>query len=239
MAEGNCRIFNELLSKAKNVKPLIKKYFSVPIPIYIAIFCASILLFLPKAINSLDSRFDIPANIGYSLLASNIAGILFDFGNNLTNEKKMNKKYRSITNSHSQLLNDIIIIIDDVCTKLNIDNDLLSFDQQLAAILLYGDRKDDINSETYLDSTEDILHWLNLLKNGSEKIIILSYIQNNSNFNEAQRLRLRLLSSLADETIQQFSKHTLESHKTTYTLINDRIMRILLKQYPDQKSLFE
>ncbi|SCX26977.1 hypothetical protein SAMN02910436_02184 [Ruminococcaceae bacterium P7] len=221
------------------MKKFFREYFSVPVVIYLVIFLVCAFLLIPKVSGRGDKGTEILANISYSLLASNIAGILFDFGNNITNEKKMNKQYRSITNSHSQLLNDIIIIIDDVCTKLNIDNDLLSFDQQLAAVLLYGDRKDDINSETYLDSTEDILHWLNLLKNGSEKIIILSYIQNNSNFNEAQRLRLRLLSSLADETIQQFSKHTLESHKTTYTLINDRIMRILLKQYPDQKSLFE
>ena len=221
------------------MKKFFRKYFSVPVVIYLVIFLVSAFLLIPK-INGCDNKgTEILANISYSLLASNIAGILFDFGNNLTNEKKMNRQYKSITNSHSQLLNDILIIIDDVCTKLDIDNDLLSFEQQLAAVLLYGDGKDDISSETYLDSTEDILHWLNLLKKDSEKIIILSYIQNNPKFNEAQRLRLRLLSSLADETIQQFSKHTLESHKTTYTLINDRIIRIMLKQYPDQKSLFE
>ena len=222
-----------------SMKKFFRKYFSVPVVIYLVIFLVSAFLLIPKISGCDNKGTEIVANISYSLLASNIAGILFDFGNNLTNEKKMNRQYKSITNSHSQLLNDILIIIDDVCTKLDIDNDLLSFEQQLAAVLLYGDGKDDISSETYLDSTEDILHWLNLLKKDSEKIIILSYIQNNPKLNEAQRLRLRLLSSLADETIQQFSKHTLESHKTTYTLINDRIIRIMLKQYPDQKSLFE
>lgn len=222
------------------MKKFIRKYFSVPIVIYLVIFLVCALLLIPKICGCGIKGTEALSNIGYSLFASNIAGILFDFGNNLTNEKKMNKQYNAIINSHSQLLNDIIIIIDDVCTKLDIDNDILSFEHQLAAVLFYGDGKNDINSETYLDSTEDIFHWLNLLKKESEKFIMLSYMQNNNpNFNEKQRQRLRLLSALADETIQQFSKHTLESHKTTYTLINDRIMRILLKQYPDQKSLFE
>lgn len=239
MSKGNCKIFNKLLSKAKNAKPLIKKYLSVPIPIYIAIFCVSIILFLPKAINYSELRFDIPANIGYSLLASNIAGILFDFGNNLTIEKKMNKQYRSITFPHSQLLNDIIIIVDDICNKLEIDNAILSFHQQLNAILLYGDCNVEINSHSYIEATEDIRHWLNLVKKDSEKIRTISYIQsNNHNFTEKQRTQLTILSSVADEAIQQFNKHTLDSHKATYTLIDDRIIRILLKQYPDQESLF-
>lgn len=240
MAKENRKKVNELLSKAKNLNPLIKKYFSVPIPIYIAIFCASIILFLPKAINGSEPRFDIPANIGYSLLASNIAGILFDFGNNLTIEKKMNKQYSSITFPHSQLLNDIIIIVDYICNKLEIDNSNLSFHKQLNAILLYGDCNVEINSDYYIEATEDIGHWLNLVKNGSEKIRTISYMQsNNHNFTEKQRTQLTILSSVADEAIQQFNKHTLDSHKATYTLINDRIIRILLKQYPDQESLFE
>ena len=77
-------------------------------------------MILPNAIDSNIAFSALLANIGYSLLASNIAGILFDLGNNISTCRKSQKQYDAITFSHSNLLNDIIAVVDDICEDLHI-----------------------------------------------------------------------------------------------------------------------
>ena len=92
----------------------LKKYFNVPIIIYFIIFLVCGAMILPNAIDSSIAFSALFANIGYSLLASNIAGILFDLGNNMSTCRKSQRQYDAITFSHSNLLNDIIAVVDDL-----------------------------------------------------------------------------------------------------------------------------
>lgn len=92
----------------------LKKYFSVPIIIYIILFFVCGVMIFPNAIDSTIPFSALFANIGYSLLASNIAGILFDLGNNISICRKSQRQYDAITFSHSNLLNDIIAVVDDL-----------------------------------------------------------------------------------------------------------------------------
>jgi len=110
-----------MATQAKKHSNRIKNYFSVPIWIYVTIFITCVLIVLPKVFSSNNLISNPLANIGYSLFASNVAGILFDLGNNLTSRKKAMKQFDSITYSHSNLLNDIILIADYTCERLSIE----------------------------------------------------------------------------------------------------------------------
>lgn len=219
----------------------LKKYFNVPIIIYIILFFVCGVMIFPNAIDSTIPFSALFANIGYSLLASNIAGILFDLGNNISICRKSQKQYDAITFSHSNLLNDIIAVVDDICEDLHIeDNDCVTFEQQLRIILFEGHSERSITEKDYLESTNEILYWLELMKNESEKLLNISYIMyENDNFTEKKRRHIRFLTAMSKEAILQFEKHTIDSHKKVYDLIYNKIFRQMFILYPDQKSLFD
>ena len=229
-----------MATQAKKPNNRIKKYFSVPIWIYVAVFITCVFMVLPKAFSLNNPVSDPLANIGYSLFASNVAGVLFDLGNNLTSRKKAKKQFDSVTYSHSNLLNDIILIADYTCERLNIeDYSELSLEYQLKAILLNQD-EENVKTEAYIDATEDIGVWLSAVKNESDKLLNISYIMyDNSNFSEKKRTLIKFISGVANMAIQQINAHTLSGNQQAFVLINDRILRMYLKLYPEQASLFE
>lgn len=219
----------------------LKKYFNVPIIIYIIIFFVCVAIIAPIVFDTNNSFHALLANIGYSLLASNIAGILFDLGNNLSIRKKSQKQYDAITFSHSNLLIDIVAVVDDIYEDLSVkENYCSAFEHRLKIILFEGQSESSITENDYLESINEILYWLELLKNESEKLLNISYIMyENDNFNEKERRHLRFLTAMSAEAILQFEKHTIESHKKVYDLICNKIFRQMFILYPNQKSLFE
>lgn len=224
--------------KRKNKKTV---KLSVPKTVYIAIFIMCAFLIAAKFIINKDLFGEISANIGYSLFASNVAGILFDLGTNISDEKRAKKQFFAVTNSHSQLLNDIIVIADDSCNNLNIDGfcDML-FKEQLAAALYNNLDSEFLKSQEYYEATEQIFEWLDLVRRNSEELLKISYIMyENAYFTEKKRITLRLLSKTSDEAIKLTGNRCYESNKELCRLIEDVIIRMLLKLYPEQKSLFE
>ena len=116
----------------------------------------------------------------------------------------------------------------------------MTFAQQLRIILFEGQSERSITEKEYLESTNEILYWMELMKNESEKLLNISYIMyENDNFNEQKRRHLRFLTAMSKEAILQFENHTIDSHKKVYDLICNKIFRQMFILYPDQKSLFE
>ena len=222
------------------MKRKIKKFLSVPLIIYSIIFLSCLIMIIPDMLEDKAQTSGAFANIGYSLFASNIAGILFDLGNNISNIKKNQKQYKAITFSHSNLLNDLIAVVEDAYKNLNFSGSQdMTIYEQLKAILFEGENEADLSSKEYLEATEDISYWLDLLKKESEKLLDISYIMyENDIFNEKKRKHLRFLSAMSTEAIKQYNMHTIQSHKTVYVLISDRIMKQMLALYPEQKALF-
>lgn len=222
----------------------IKKYFSVPLVIYLVVFLACIIMILPNIFVDSENKprvIEILANIGYSLFASDVAGVLFDLGNNISHEKRNQKQYKAITYSHCNMLNDLIAIVDDICENLNIVNyQDMTLVEQLNYILFKGQTESVISSKEYIETTEDISYWLDMLKKESEKLLDISYIMyENENFNEKKRMHLRFLSVMTTEAIKQFDMHSIQSHKKVSVLICDRIIKQMLALYPEQKTLFD
>lgn len=222
----------------------IKKYFSVPLVIYLVVFLACIIMILPNIFVDSENKprvIEILANIGYSLFASDVAGILFDLGNNISHEKQNQKQYNAITYSHCNMLNDLIAIVDDICENLDIvDYQDMTLVEQLNSILFKGQTESVISSKEYSETTEDISYWLDMLKKESEKLLDISYIMyENDNFSEKKRMHLRFLSVMTAEAIKLFDMHTIQSHKKVSVLINDRIIKQMLALYPEQKTLFD
>ena len=212
---------------------------SVPCFVYVGIFVLCIFLIVAKVVFD-GLAAEIAANIGYSLFASNVAGILFDLGTNISNDKKAKKQFGAVCNSHKQLLYDIVVIADYTCKKLNIDGYIdMSCKEQLESVLYKEIDSDYIISNDYYESIEDIYYWLELVRDNSEKLINISYIMHdNKYFNEKKRMTFKLLSAIADKAIALSASHSIENNKEICRLIEDVIIVMLLKLYPEEKSLF-
>ena len=222
------------------MKKLLRDSLSVPYWIYLVVFIVCVVLIVPALIWESCSASSIAANIGYSLLASNVAGILFDLGTNYSNKNKAEKQYAAITDQHRDLLNDLIIVTDYTCENLGIKGYAAkTFTDQLRTVFYDNPFVDELDSKAYLNATEDMRHWLELVKSESDKWMNISYIMyENENFNEKKRFFLRLISGLAAEALLQIENHTISGNQKAFQLIEDRIIRFMLRLYPDQASLF-
>lgn len=216
------------------------KYLSVPKIIYIIVGLVSVALFLPVELFGKVGINPILANVGYSLLASDFAGILFDLGNNYSKNKDDKKVYGSVTLGHSMLINDIVIVADYTCKRLKVPEfQNMDFEQQLRSVLYEGINSEFLKTQDYKDATEDVLNWLVLVKNSSKELLDISYIMyENKQFNEKKRTKLRFLISVANEASEQFEKHTLEGNKRVHTLIT-RINTLLIRLYPEQADILK
>ena len=128
---------------------------------------------------------DALANIGYSLLASDVAGILFDLGGNYTTRKNDKKEYDDATYTHSELLPDLIHINSAIGEELGIKR----FEEMPAlkqlSVILCEQSLDTMKSEAYLTTIDDLYTWMNLIKEESENLLTISYMMHeNEGFNE-------------------------------------------------------
>lgn len=219
-----------------NKKRKMKKYvFSVPKSIYISVGVVCIVMILPQFFvngNSYSGITQILANIGYSLLASDVAGILFDLGNNFSKSKEDKKVYYNVTLGHYMLIDEIVLVANYTCMMLKISEfQNMNLKQKLQSVLYEGFNNEFLKTKEYKDATEDILYWLYLVRETSKELLKVSYIMyENKEFDEEKRTKLRLLISIANEACGKFKKYNLEDNKTVFTLIG-RIDTILVKLY--------
>lgn len=226
--------------KAKSIIRAIKqqpKYLSVPKIVYFILGLVSVALLLPNELWGKIGINPILANIGYSLLASDVAGILFDIGTNYTNEKNDIKVYNGVTLNHSSLIFDLYLIAEYTCEYLEVEErEDMNLYEMLRAILYEGRESEELQTIHYRDSTEDFARWIKLVKESTEDLFDKSFVMyNNKNFNEKKRTKYRLLISLSKEAIEQFGMETIENNKNVYKLI-DKIIKIFLLLYPENEE---
>lgn len=95
----------------KNKYHSIQKRFSAPLNVYLIILAVSIVLMLSQTWWSCDFTKNALANIGYSLLASWMAAILVDYGNNKIQNKKQLKEFKQLIDNHNLLANSFFVTI--------------------------------------------------------------------------------------------------------------------------------
>ncbi len=61
----------------------------------------------------------------------------------------------------------------------------------------------------------------------------------NPKFDETRRIKLRMTASVAEYAMSLIEQRTPEGNRKACELIETRLVRLLLAQYPEQKVLFE
>ncbi len=228
----------KLINCIRRKRYAIQKHFSAPLSVYLIILVLSIVLMLSQVWWPVNFTKNVLANIGYSLIASWVAAILVDYGNNKILNRKSLREFKQLTGDHEQLAHDFYNTINWMYEKkYRVDYDNITFGEMIDNILDPNFEYYNVSEQDRQECISEILCILNQFHSESKQLekTLEEHIENPYSTGHFRSL-LRNLTYEANEAIKAINN---ENYDWAAEVIIYNFNPIVVELYPETSLYYD
>ena len=215
----------------------IQKHFSAPFYFYLVILLVSICMILLQVWWDNKITRNALANIGYSLMASWLAAILVDYGNNkILNQRKL-REFNQLTFNHNQLAFDFYIIVSGIYEeKYGSGKDDIAFGEMIDNMLDPYCENYNVSEQEHEKCISEVLHILNQFYSESKKLkkTLEEHIENPYSTGRF-RSQLELIAYETNEAVEAINQKNYDWAAET---IIYNLIPIIAEIYPETQDYY-